>query len=54
MTRSYLARFKRGTIVPVFDQFELDAKKERIRKRKDEITEQFYDSIATKVMESMI
>ena len=53
-TRSYLAQFKRGTIVPVFSQFELKQRKERILKRKDEITGQFYDSIATTVMEAMI
>ena len=54
MTRSYLTQFKRGAIVPVFSQFELKQKKERMLKRKDEITGQFYDSIATKVMEAMI
>jgi len=53
-TKSYLAQFKRGTIVPVFSQFELKQKKEQMLKRKDQICEQFYKSVATEVMEAML
>ena len=54
MTKSYLAQFKRGTIVPVFSQFELKQKKEQMLKRKDQICEQFYKSVATTIMVAML
>ena len=37
-----------------FSKFELQQKKQRMLKRKDEIREQFYKSIATTVMEAML
>ena len=54
MTKSYLAQFKRGTIVPDFSRFELKQKKEQMLKRKDEIREQFYKSVATTIMVAML
>ena len=45
---------KRGASTPVFSQLELQKKRRQVLRRKDEIRNQFYESIAIKVLEGML
>jgi len=53
-TSQYSDEEKRGTFVPVFSQLELQKKRRQVLRRKDEIRNQFYESIAIKVLEGML